>query len=254
MNAVQRKGSHTAAATAGAHAAKLHRVAGWVRDGLLIAVLSISFLFLICFGGVTKSFAATGGIALSDVNLRAGPSTRYPVVSVLPRSASLSVYGCIADQSWCDIGWGGYRGWVAASYVQVIYKGQPTVLTAAVVPAVGIATVAFTVAYWDAHYHAQPWYGHWNRYYGGYSRSVAVGCNDNGCDAAAVTHGPRGGGRHVAGGCQDGNCGGAAVTHGPRGGGKAAIGGCNDERCAGASVTRGPRGNTVIRHGGFDRP
>ena len=195
-----------------------------------ISALILAFLSLLPLGSLTTALAATSGISVTSVNLRAGPSTRYPVVTVLPRNASLAVYGCSADRSWCDIDWGGSRGWVAASYIQVFYRGQPTVLTASVAPAVGIATVAFSVAYWDAHYHAQPWHGHWNRYYvGGGSRSAVAGCNDNGCGAAAVTRGPHGGKRAVAGGC-------------------------NDERCAAASVTRGPRGNVKIRHGSINRP
>lgn len=199
--------------------------------------------------------AAVNGVAVTSVNLRAGPSTRYPVVMTMPQSASLSVYGCIADRSWCDVSWGGNRGWVSANYIQVYYNGQPAVLTAAIVPAIGITTVAFSVAYWDAHYHSQPWHGHWDRYYaGGGSRSVVAGCGDNGCGAAAVTRGPHGGVRAAAGGCTDGKCGGAAVTTGPRGAGRAAIGGCGENRCAGASVTHGPRGNTVIRRGSFERP
>jgi uncharacterized protein YraI len=220
-----------------------------------VAALFLALSILLSLGGFTRASAAIGGVALTSVNLRAGPSTGYPVVMTMPQSASLNVYGCIADRSWCDVSWSGSRGWVAASYIQVYYNGRPTVLTAAIVPAVGIATVAFGAAYWDAHYHSQPWYGHWNRYYvGGGSRTVVGGCGEHGCGGAAVTRGPHGGGRAAAGGCHDGNCGGASVTRGPHGGGRAAVGGCNDERCGGAAVTRGPRGNTVIRQGGFDRP
>jgi hypothetical protein len=173
----------------------------------------------------------------------------------MPQSASLVVYGCSGDRSWCDVSWASARGWVSASYIYVNYNGRQTVLTASVAPAIGIATVAFSVAYWDAHYHSQSWYGHWDRYYhGGGSRKAVAGCGPNGCGAAAVTRGPHGGARAAAGGCNDGNCGGAAVTRGPNGGGRAAVGGCGPEKCGGASVTRGPLGNTRVRHGSFDRP
>jgi uncharacterized protein YraI len=194
-----------------------------------LSALLLALALMISSGIFTTASAATGGIAVTSVNLRAGPSTRYPVVTTLPSSASLKVYGCIADRSWCDISWGNMRGWVSANYIHVVYHGQTTVLTPAIVPVVGIATVAFSVTYWNTHYYAQPWHSQWDRYYGGGSRTVAAGCNDNGC-------------------------GGAAVTRGPNGGGRAVVGGCGPERCAGASVTRGPRGNTVIRHGSFGRP
>lgn len=200
-------------------------IAGRLAKAAVIAVAA-----LLAFGGLNSASAATGAVAVTSVNLRAGPSTRYPVVMTMPQRASLSIYGCLADRSWCDVSWGASRGWVAASYIQVVYRGQPTVLTAAIVPAIGITTVAFSVSYWDVHYRSQPWYAQWDHYYpGGGSRSVAAGCGDRGCGAASVTRGPYGGGH-------------------------AAIGGCNDDRCGGASVTRGPRGNTAFRHGGFDRP
>ncbi len=215
----------------------------------------LALLFVLALGGLTQAFAAVSGVAVTSVNLRAGPSTRYPVVIVMPQSASLAVHGCVSDRSWCDVSWGGSRGWVSANYIYVIYNGRRTVLTTSVVPAIGLATVAFTAAYWNTHYHAYPWHGHWNHYHRDASRSVTAGCGDRGCGAAAVTRGPHGGGRAAVGGINDnGSFGGAAVTRGPHGGGRAAIGGCGPEKCAGASVTRGPRGNIRTHHGSFDRP
>jgi uncharacterized protein YraI len=213
----------------------------------------LALLAVASAGGLTTAAAAARGVAVTNVNLRAGPSGQYPVVTILPQQASLAVYGCVADRSWCDISWGSNRGWVAANYIYVSHNGQQVVLTPTVVPVIGIATVAFSVAYWDTHYHSRPWYGDWNRYAGA-SRSVAAGCNNNGCGAASVTRGPHGGTRAAVGGSADGNFGGAAVTRGPNGGGRAAAGGCGPEKCGAAAVTRGPRGNTVIRHGTVDRP
>lgn len=219
-----------------------------------MSALLLALAMLLPLGGMSTASAATGGIAVTSVNLRAGPSTKYPVVTVLPQNAALTVYGCAAGGSWCDVSWGGSRGWMSANYIYVSYNGQQTVLTTSVAPAIGITTVSFTAIYWDTHYRSYPWHDRWNHYHGEASRSVVAGCGNNGCGAAAVTRGPHGGTRAAAGGCQDGNCGGAAVTRGPHGGGRAAIGGCGEERCAGASVTRGPLGNTRIRHGSFDRP
>ncbi|WP_246669709.1 SH3 domain-containing protein [Agrobacterium sp. B1(2019)] len=197
----------------------------------------------------TSAAAATSAVAVTNVNMRAGPSTRYPVVITLPARAALTVYGCTANTSWCDVSWGRDRGWVAANYVQVFYRGSTVVVTPTVAPAIGLTVVAFNQAYWNTYYVGRPWYGEWNVYYGGGSRSVVRGCNDDGCGGAAVTRGPYGGGRAAVGGCNDDGCGGAAVTRGPYGGGRAAVGGCNDEKCAGAAVTRGPAGNVRVRHG-----
>jgi uncharacterized protein YraI len=218
------------------------------------AVIMASLMIAAYAGEPRTAAAATGGVSVTAVNMRAGPSTQYPVVTVMPQNASLTVYGCMNSQTWCDVSWGRARGWVSANYIYVVYKGQQTVLTASIIPVVGIATVAFSVAYWDRHYHGQPWHGHWDRYHHHASRSVAAGCNDRGCAAASVTRGPHGGGRSVVvGGDGNGNGGGAAVTRGPHGGGRAVVGGCGPEKCAGASVTRGPRGNTAVHHGVIDR-
>jgi len=191
----------------------------------LVAGLAIFFLGAM---SATSAAAATSAVTVTGVNMRAGPGTGYPAVVTLPANVPLTVYGCTADTSWCDSSWGGQRGWVAASYVQVIYRGNPVVVTPAIIPAIGLGVVAFNQAYWHTHYAGRPWYGQWNRYYGGASRSVAAGCNGHGCGAASVTRGPYGGGR-------------------------AAVGGCNDRRCGGAVATRGPRGNVVVRHGSIPR-
>lgn len=105
--------------------------------------------------------AATGAVALGSVNMRAGPSTAYPVVTVVPSGAQIAVHGCNAAYSWCDVALGLHRGWVAASYIQVVYQSGPVVLTPAVAPRVGIVVVAFDRGYWDRYYARYPWYSPW---------------------------------------------------------------------------------------------
>lgn len=221
------------------------------RAGLSAMIIAIAAATASA-SSATTALAATGGVAMTSVNMRAGPGTQYPVVTVLPTNGSFPIHGCLANGSWCDIGWGGDRGWVSASYINVMYNGQSTVLNAAIVPVVGITTVTFSITYWNTHYHSKHWHGHWDRYHHYTSRKVAAGCNDNACGAVAVTRGPHSG-RVAAVGASDGKVGAAAATRGPNGGGRAAVGGCGPERCGGASVTRGPRGNTVFRHGSIER-
>lgn len=213
----------------------------------LAAAMVASLIASLTIMSPTGAAAATAAVSVTNVNMRAGPSTHYPAVITLPVSASLTVYGCTANTNWCDVSWGRDRGWVAANYIQVSYRGAPTIVTPVIAPAIGLTVVTFNQAYWNTYYVGRPWYGQWNSYYGG-SRSVMTGCNGNGCGAAAVTRGPYGGGRAAVGGCNDNGCGGAAVTRGPHGGRRAAIGGCGDEKCAGAAVIRGPAGNVRVRH------
>ncbi|MFG1351710.1 SH3 domain-containing protein [Xanthobacter autotrophicus] len=141
--------------------------------------------------------AATPGVALTNVNLRAGPSVGFPVVTVVPARAAIVTYGCLADTSWCDVSFAGARGWIAASYIQVVYAGAPVVLAAPVAPAVGVAVVGFSQAYWNAYYVGRPWYGQWNRYYGPYARGPVVHagatrCSGGTCTHVGVTRGPAG--------------------------------------------------------------
>lgn len=166
--------------------------------------------------------AAMSAVAVTGVNLRAGPSTGYPVVTTLPPSAALTLYGCTAGTAWCDVSWGRERGWVASSYVQVFYRGTPAVVTPVLAPVVGVAVVTFNQAYWRNYYVGRPWYGQWNVYY----------------------HTPYG----AVAGCNDGRCGGAVARPG-----HVATGHCYDGTCTGTAISRGPAGNVWVRHGSLSR-
>ncbi len=68
--------------------------------------------------------AAANAIATADVNLRAGPSTGYPVVDVVDGGNNVTVYGCLEDGSWCDVSYHGARGWISANYLAYLQGGQ----------------------------------------------------------------------------------------------------------------------------------
>ncbi len=113
-------------------------------------------------GTATAAMAAAPAAAITDVNLRAGPSTHFPVLRVVPTSARIVTFGCLPDYSWCDVGFNGTRGWLAARYI--FLAGPRVVLTPAVAAPLGIQVVAFNRAYWRAHYAAYPWAGRWPAY------------------------------------------------------------------------------------------
>ncbi|WP_419914417.1 SH3 domain-containing protein [Hoeflea sp.] len=96
--------------------------------------------------------AASPASVTVDLNLRAGPSTQYPVVTVVPQSAPVTMHGCNANVTCCDISYSSYRGWASANYIRVSSGGTQTVVTPAVVATIGIATVAYNRAYWDNYY------------------------------------------------------------------------------------------------------
>ena len=92
-----------------------------------IFLLIASGLLFLGFA-VNSASAASAAVATADVNMRAGPSTAYPVVTVVPQGAAIVTFGCVADYSWCDVGFAGKRGWVSAHYMQVVWRGAPVVV------------------------------------------------------------------------------------------------------------------------------
>ncbi|QTL02410.1 SH3 domain-containing protein [Aquabacter sp. L1I39] len=171
--------------------------------------------------------AATPAIAVTNVNLRAGPSTVYPAVTIVPAGAPITTFGCVAGYSWCDIGFGAYRGWVAAPYIQVSYGGAPVVLTAPLAPTVGITVVTFNRAYWDRYYVGYPWYGRWAAY--------------------PPYAPPRVTSAHRSVGCAGGTCVGVRGATGVYGGSTAQTRVCTTGSCTSTRVTNGPNGGTAAR-------
>lgn len=99
---------------------------------------------------IASVLLATGAEAQTSVtsttlNLRTGPATAYPVIATVPARQVVSVYGCTAGPGWCDIGWSGYRGWLAAAYLGPVAR-YPVV-------------VYDPVVYQNAYYFGQPYYG-----------------------------------------------------------------------------------------------
>lgn len=101
----------------------------------------------------------------ADVNMRAGPSTGYRVITTVPAGANVHVYGCQRGWNWCDTSWAGHRGWVSGHYLTIRYHGQRRYL-----PDVGIAIgVPFLgwneYGYWHRHYRHHEWYRNhrWDR-------------------------------------------------------------------------------------------
>ncbi len=123
-----------------------------------------AMLLSLVVSGPAAAASAPPAVTAADVNLRAGPGTNYPVVATIPYGAAVLVDGCLSDFAWCDVIWGGARGWAAAAYLQVMYRGAPVVLTARVASPIGINVVAFDRTYWARHYANRPWYRSWHVY------------------------------------------------------------------------------------------
>lgn len=99
--------------------------------------------------------SAAQAYATTNVNMRAGPATDYPVVTTLAAGEVVAIYGCLADRSWCDVSTPGNRGWVSNDYLSAA-RGSRVGLASLALPA-----VAFSYAYWDSYYAQRPWYNTW---------------------------------------------------------------------------------------------
>ncbi|MGB6970465.1 MAG: SH3 domain-containing protein, partial [Methyloceanibacter sp.] len=64
------------------------------------------------------------GYPVTNVNLRAGPGTEYPVIVTVPGRAPISILGCLPDYSWCDSLFQGNRGWMRSIYLSGYYQGS----------------------------------------------------------------------------------------------------------------------------------
>ncbi|ESW60203.1 MAG: hypothetical protein Q27BPR15_13285 [Rhodobacter sp. CACIA14H1] len=63
--------------------------------------------------------------AWTDLNLRAGPGPGYPILTVIPAQAPVTLRGCLAQQSWCQVDYGGQQGWASGDYLTVMQNDAP---------------------------------------------------------------------------------------------------------------------------------
>lgn len=110
------------------------------------------------------ALAATIGVATTNVNLRAGPSTSYPAVDVVPSGDEVRVFGCLADRAWCDVRYDGLRGWMSSNYLAFFESGRRYVGGDAVYR-LRAPVISFTFgSYWDDHYRGRGFYRERDRY------------------------------------------------------------------------------------------
>jgi uncharacterized protein YraI len=79
------------------------------------------------------ALAISGGTALADVmatastnlNVRAGPGSNYPVVGALGAGQSIAIDGCLNAGTWCRLSTG--EGWVSSKFLGTAIEGAPVV-------------------------------------------------------------------------------------------------------------------------------
>lgn len=121
------------------------------------------------------AFAATAMLASStwasaqeafttgDVNMRAGPGSRYPVVTTIPEDREVFIHGCLSNWDWCDVSWRRNRGWVFSDYLEALYRNRRIAFDE-YRTFVDIPFVSFGFTYWDRYYRDRPWFDDWDHW------------------------------------------------------------------------------------------
>ncbi len=101
---------------------------------------TLSTLILAALVGLASAGSANAatGQTTANVNLRIGPGTSHAVLVAIPAGQPVSIIGCVSGYAWCDVVWGGYRGWLSAAYVTHLAVGVPMTMVSAqaIVPTV----------------------------------------------------------------------------------------------------------------------
>ena len=121
------------------------------------------------------AFAATAMLASStwasaqeayttgDINMRAGPGSRYPVVTTIPEDRQVYVHGCLSNWDWCDVSWRRTRGWVFSDYLEGLYRNRRVGFDE-YRSYIDIPFVTFGFGYWDRYYRDRPWFDDWDHW------------------------------------------------------------------------------------------
>lgn len=120
------------------------------------------------------AMAASSAVTTTNLNLRAGPGTEYPVVDTLPEGARLRIRGCISGYNWCDVVWHGERGWAQGDYLAALYRGHRVVVIDEG-PVIGLPIISFNIrTYWRSHYRHRHFYARIDQFRSGRTANITV--------------------------------------------------------------------------------
>ncbi len=133
---------------------KLMKISPAVVSGSLLAAIAAPH----------AAEAQSRAVVTTDLNMRAGPGTQFPVVDVLARGRTVTVNGCVRNLTWCDVTTRRDRGWVSARYLAEERHRRPIVELG---PSVGMPIITFQFGdYWDRHYSGRAFYRDRDRWRG----------------------------------------------------------------------------------------
>ena len=101
--------------------ARIRRRDGYADRPIVLTVQEVSPRTMAAAGAIlVLSFATANAQATlthttSNLNLRGGPGTHYPIRSVIPAGTRIDVHSC--GHEWCYTTWVGGRGYVNRDYL-----------------------------------------------------------------------------------------------------------------------------------------
>ncbi|HEY8333977.1 MAG TPA: SH3 domain-containing protein [Tardiphaga sp.] len=130
-------------------------------------VCATTLLLLIALAGEVHA-GTRDGYSGVNLNIRSGPSARFPAVGRVVAGSSLTIHGCVARYTWCDVNAAGVRGWVSGAHIQFVHEARRVYVPAYAAQS-QIPVVTFDVGnYWHDYYRDYSFYGEidrWNEHH-----------------------------------------------------------------------------------------
>jgi uncharacterized protein YraI len=119
--------------------------------------------FLVVLASASATLAADiAGYSAVNLNIRSGPSARFPLVGVSGAGSELRIHGCVARYTWCDISASGVRGWASGAHIQFVHEAR-RVYVPAYAAQVEIPVVTFNLtSYWNDYYRDRDFYAEYD--------------------------------------------------------------------------------------------
>ncbi len=93
-----------------------------MRQGLIAGIAATLLLS-------GTALAAVPVIATTELNVRAGPGTNFPVVGMIAEGGAAVIGGCVAETRWCTVSYDGGEGWAYSDYLTADLGGQQVIIT-----------------------------------------------------------------------------------------------------------------------------
>jgi uncharacterized protein YraI len=102
------------------------RQTGLCSQLVRFALLGLLLLFRAPAIHADPAVALSGSVSSPDgLNLRGGPGTSFPVLTVMPGGARVSILGATTAGDWFAVRYGGTSGWALAAYVAAAQTPPP---------------------------------------------------------------------------------------------------------------------------------